>query len=58
MSAVCFMKKPNGQNCGSMVYRCAKCGAAGCMRDGCRNQNWVNLHCICCGSMQREPVRR
>ena len=54
MTAICFMKKTNGMMCGSMVYRCPNCGAIGCAREGCRNQNWVNFRCAQCGGMKRE----
>lgn len=57
MSAFCFMKKPNGQSYGSIMYRCPKCGAIGCIREGRRNQNWVNYRCVRYDGMKREILK-
>lgn len=45
--------------CGRAVYRCTKCGAAGCDNHNCGNENFTaNGGCKSCGSHgTKERVR-
>ena len=51
MSSACHGSVPNKSNiCGSLVFRCTKCGAVGCTKNGCSNQKFKDGQCMSCGS--------
>lgn len=44
--------------CYKQVYKCKNCGAVGCDREGCHNQefDWTDGRCMRCNSQSREKV--
>ncbi len=63
MSEHCFGIKPerlggNGtRKCGAVLWRCKKCGAVGCLIDGCTQQKFHNGRCMKCGHCSKEIVK-
>jgi hypothetical protein len=49
--AQCRMQLDNGRSCGDYLWKCKKCGAAGCSNRNCRNQRFDsgNGMCLSCG---------
>ena len=51
---------PRLGTCGSLVYKCKKCGSVGCdqLSDGkCTNQNFTSGKCMSCGAVgQKEMI--
>jgi hypothetical protein len=46
----CRMQLENGRSCGDYLWKCKKCGAAGCSNRNCRNQRFDpgNGMCLSC----------
>ena len=50
-------KSANG-TCHGQIYRCKKCGNAGCDYNGCSNQAFKYDKCLKCSSSgQKDPVK-
>ena len=43
--------------CRSPVYKCSKCGATGCEKEGCTGQNFKSGKCERCGNYIKTAVR-
>ena len=49
MAMSCHGKK-DGMQCTAILYKCSKCGATGCKKDGCSNHTFEGERCKKCGN--------
>lgn len=43
----CRMLTENGRQCGDYLFKCKKCGSAGCANRNCRNQQFDSGNGMC-----------
>ena len=46
----CHGKNFDGSKCYDLEYKCSKCNAVGCKKEGCSGQNFEGNKCKKCGS--------
>jgi len=50
--AQCRMTLDSSRMCGEYLYKCKRCGKAGCANDDCRNQTFDNTNGMCLACLQ------